>query len=140
MQIIISGSLQFELCSESKGLDVDFGFYDNNDDWDYDCQCGGRGVCEGDLFGSWMLGQENGSMCIIELKSIEWFGGYSVYVFIGCLDGFFLVNCWVLLGNQLLFIDISNMVFGCFCVLGGGCWFGFCEFDGVWLYFNLKGC
>ncbi|KOQ79765.1 hypothetical protein ABW45_00080 [Stenotrophomonas maltophilia] len=134
-----SGSSQSETRSESKGLDVDFGFHDNNDDWDHDRQRGGRGVREGDLFGNWTLGQENGSTCTIELKSIEWFGGYSAYVPAGCPDGFFSANRWVLSGNQLLLTDTSNTVFGRFRASGGGRWSGFRESDGARLYLNPKG-
>lgn len=138
-QTTTSGSSQSETRSESKGLDVDFGFHDNNDDWDHDRQRGGRGVREGDLFGSWTLGQENGSTCTIELKSIEWFGGYSAYVPAGCPDGFFSANRWVLSGNQLLLTDTSNTVFGRFRASGGGRWSGFRESDGARLYLNPKG-
>lgn len=138
-QTTTSGSSQSESRSESKGLDVDFGFHDNNDDWDHDRQRGGRGVREGDLFGSWTLGQENGSTCTIELKSIEWFGGYSAYVPAGCPDGFFSANRWVLSGNQLLLTDTSNTVFGRFRASGGGRWSGFRESDGARLYLNPKG-
>lgn len=138
-QTTTSGSSQSETRSESKGLDVDFGFHDNNDDWDHDRQRGGRGVREGDLFGSWTLGQENGSTCTIELKSIEWFGGYSAYVPAGCPDGFFSANRWVLSGNQLLLTDTSNTVFGRFRTSGGGRWSGFRESDGARLYLNPKG-
>ncbi|PZS81333.1 hypothetical protein A7X84_00975 [Stenotrophomonas maltophilia] len=138
-QTTTSGSSQSESRSESKGLDVDFGFHDNNDDWDHDRQRGGRGVREGDLFGSWTLGQENGSTCTIELKSIEWFGGYSAYVPTGCPDGFFSANRWVLSGNQLLLTDTSNTVFGRFRASGGGRWSGFRESDGARLYLNPKG-
>lgn len=138
-QTTTSGSSQSETRSESKGLDVDFGFHDNNDDWDHDRQRGGRSVREGDLFGSWTLGQENGSTCTIELKSIEWFGGYSAYVPAGCPDGFFSANRWVLSGNQLLLTDASNTVFGRFRASGGGRWSGFRESDGARLYLNPKG-
>lgn len=138
-QTTTSGSSQSETRSESKGLDVDFGFHDNNDDWDHDRQRGGRGVRESDLFGSWTLGQENGSTCTIELKSIEWFGGYSAYVPAGCPDGFFSANRWVLSGNQLLLTDTSNTVFGRFRASGGGRWSGFRESDGARLYLNPKG-
>ena len=41
-------------------------------------------------------GPENGSTCTIELKNIEWFGGYSAYVPASCPDGFFSANRWVL--------------------------------------------
>jgi hypothetical protein len=80
---------------------VGFGFHDDNDDWGRDRR-GGRDVRDSDLFGSWTLGQENGNTCSIELKNIEWFGGYGAYVPAGCPDGFFSANRWVLSGNQLL--------------------------------------
>jgi hypothetical protein len=99
---------------------------------------GGRDVRDSDLFGSWTLGQENGNTCSIELKNIEWFGGYSAYVPAGCPDGFFSANRWVS-GNQLLLTDTSNTVFGRFRASGGGRWTGYRESDGARLYLNPKG-
>ncbi len=136
-QTTTSGSSQSESRSESKGIDVGFGVHDNNDDWRDDRDV--RDVRDSDLVGSWTLGQENGSTCTIELKNIEWFGGYSAYVPAGCPDGFFSANRWVLSGNQLLLTDTSNTVFGRFRASGGGRWSGFRESDGARLYLNPKG-
>ncbi|HDS1604713.1 TPA: AprI/Inh family metalloprotease inhibitor [Stenotrophomonas maltophilia] len=138
-QTITSGSSQSESRSESKEIDVGFGFHDDNDDWGHDRHRGGRDVRDSDLFGSWTLGQENGNTCSIELKNIEWFGGYSAYVPAGCPDGFFSANRWVLSGNQLLLTDTSNTVFGRFRASGGGRWTGCRESDGARLYLNPKG-
>ncbi|CRX67344.1 AprI/Inh family metalloprotease inhibitor [Stenotrophomonas sp. BSUC-16] len=134
MQTTSSGSSQSESRSESKGIDVDFGVHDNNDDWRDD-----RDTRDSDLVGNWTLGQENGSTCTIELKNIEWFGGYSAYVPASCPDGFFSANRWVLSGNQLLLTDTSNTVFGRFRASGGGRWTGYRESDGARLYLNPKG-
>ncbi|KKD57280.1 hypothetical protein VM57_10850 [Stenotrophomonas maltophilia] len=137
-QTITSGSSQSESRSEARdrrGLR----FHDDNDDWGHDRHRGGRDVRDSDLFGSWTLGQENGNTCSIELKNIEWFGGYSAYVPAGCPDGFFSANRWVLSGNQLLLTDTSNTVFGRFRASGGGRWTGYRESDGARLYLNPKG-
>ena len=133
-QTTTSGSSQSESRSESKGIDVGFGVHDNNDDRRDD-----RDIRDSDLFGSWTLGQENGSTCTIELKNIEWFGGYSAYVPAGCPDGFFSANRWVLSGNQLQLTDTSNTVFGRFRASGGGRWTGYRASDGSRLYLNPKG-
>lgn len=138
-QTTSSGSSQSESRSESKGIDVGFGVHDNNDDWGHDRRRDDRDVRDSDLFGSWTLGQENGSNCTIELKNMEWFGGYSAYVPAGCPDGFFSANRWVLSGNQLLLTDTSNTVFGRFRASGGGRWTGYRESDGARLYLNPKG-
>lgn len=138
-QTTTSGSSQSESRSESKGIDVGFGFHDNNDDWGHDRRRDDRDVRDSDLFGSWTLGQENGSNCTIELKNTEWFGGYSAYVPAGCPDGFFSANRWLLSGNQLLLTDTSNTVFGRFRASGGGRWTGYRESDGARLYLNPKG-
>lgn len=137
-QTTTSGSSQSESRSENKDIDVGFGFHDDNDDWGHDRRRGGRDVRDSDLFGSWTLGQENGSACTIELKNSEWFGGYSAYVPAGCPDGFFSANRWVLSGNQLLLTDSSNTVFGRFRASGGGRWSGFRESDGARLYLNPR--
>ncbi|MBH1430747.1 AprI/Inh family metalloprotease inhibitor [Stenotrophomonas maltophilia] len=138
-QTTSSGSSQSESRSESKGIDVGFGVRDNNDDWRDDRRRDDRDIRDSDLFGSWTLGQENGSTCTIELKNIEWFGGYSAYVPAGCPDGFFSANRWVLSGNQLQLTDTSNTVFGRFRASGGGRWTGYRESDGARLYLNPKG-
>ena len=137
-QTTTTDSTQSESRSESKGIDVDFGFHDSNDDWSHDRHRGGRDVRDSDLFGSWTLGQENGNTCTIELKNSEWFGGYSAYVPAGCPDGFFSANRWVLSGNQLLLTDTNNTVFGRFRASGGGRWSGFRESDGARLYLNPR--
>lgn len=134
-QTTTSGSSQ----SETRSENVDFGLHDNSDDWGHDRRRNDRDVRDSDLFGSWTLGQENGSNCTIELKNIEWFGGYSAYVPAGCPDGFFSANRWVLSGNQLLLTDTSNTVFGRFRASGGGRWSGYRETDGTRLYLNPKG-
>lgn len=138
-QTTTSGSSQSESRTENKEIDVGFGFHDDNDDWSHDRHHGGRDVRDSDLFGSWTLGQENGNTCTIELKNMEWFGGYSAYVPAGCPDGFFSANRWVLSGNQLLLTDTSNTVFGRFRASGGGRWTGYRESDGARLYLNPKG-
>ncbi|MCF3499348.1 hypothetical protein B9Y75_01745 [Stenotrophomonas maltophilia] len=138
-QTTTSGSSQSETRSQNKGMDLDFGFHDNSDDWGHDRRRDDRDVRDSDLFGSWTLGQENGSNCTIELKNIEWFGGYSAYVPVGCPDGFFSANRWVLSGNQLLLTDSSDTVFGRFRASGGGRWSGYRETDGARLYLNPKG-
>jgi len=137
-QTTTSGSSQSESRSEKKDINVGLGFHDDNDDWGHDRHRGGRDVRDSDLFGSWTLGQENGSACTIELKNSEWFGGYSAYVPAGCPDGFFSANRWVLSGNQLLLTDSSNTVFGRFRASGGGRWSGFRESDGARLYLNPR--
>ncbi|HCT24586.1 MAG TPA: hypothetical protein DIW85_00025 [Stenotrophomonas sp.] len=138
-QTTTSGSSQSESRSESKDIDVGFGVHDHNEDWGHDRRRDDRDVRDSDLFGSWTLGQENGSNCTIELKNMEWFGGYSAYVPAGCPDGFFSANRWVLSGNQLLLTDTSNTVFGRFRASGGGRWTGYRESDGARLYLNPKG-
>lgn len=138
-QTTTSGSTQSESRSESKEIDVDLSVHDDNNDWGHDRRRGDRDVRDSDLFGSWTLGQENGSNCTIELKNREWFGGYSAYVPAGCPDGFFSANRWVLSGNQLLLTDTSNTVFGRFRAAGGGRWTGYRESDGAGLYLNPKG-
>ncbi len=138
-QTTTTDSTQSESRSESKGIDVDSGFHDSNDNWGHDHRRDDRDVRDADLFGSWTLGQENGSTCTIELKNNQWFGGYSAYVPAGCPDGFFSANRWVLSGNQRLLTDTSNTVFGRFRASGGGRWSGYRESDGARLYLNPKG-
>ncbi|WP_414494847.1 AprI/Inh family metalloprotease inhibitor [Stenotrophomonas maltophilia] len=137
-QTTTSGRSQSESRSESKEIDVGLGVHDNGD-WDPDRRRDERDVRDSDLFGSWTLGQENGSACTIELKNIAWFGGYSAYVPAGCPDGFFSANRWVLSGNQLLLTDTRNTVFGRFRASGGGRWSGSRDSDGARLYLNPKG-
>lgn len=133
------GTSQSESRSETTGMDVGFGVQDRDDDWGHDRRRRDRDVRDSDLFGRWTLGQENGSNCTIELKNMEWFGGYSAYVPAGCPDGFFSANRWVLSGNELLLTDTSNTVFGRFRASGGGRWSGYRESDGARLYLNPNG-
>lgn len=133
------GSSHTESRSESSGMDVEVGFHDRSDDWGHEHRRNERDVRDGDLFGRWTLGQENGSSCTIELKNNEWFGGYSAYVPAGCPDGFFSANRWLLSGNQLLLTDTNNTVLGRFRASGGGRWSGARESDGARLYLNPTG-
>lgn len=120
--------------------EVSFSTHDDSDQWGHDDRRHrNRDIRDDDLFGSWTLGQENGSTCTIELRNSEWFGGYSAYVPAGCPDGFFSANRWVLSGDELLLTDTSNTVFGRFRTSGGGRWSGVRESDGARLYLNPTG-
>lgn len=124
--------------SENTGVDLEIGVPDDTDRWGQERRHP-RDLRDSDLFGTWTLGEENGNTCTIELKSMEWFGGYSAYVPAGCPEGFFPANRWLLSGNQLLLTDTSNTVYGRFRASGGGRWSGFRESDGARLYLNPKG-
>lgn len=133
-----SGSSQSESRERSTDVGIDLGGADRrDDDWGSDRRRGT--VREGDLFGSWTLGQESGNSCTIQLKDSTWFGGYGAWVPAGCPDGFFSANRWLLSGNQLLLTDTDNTVLGRFHPSGGGRWTGRRESDGARLYLNPQG-
>lgn len=122
--------------SDSSGVELDGYHGEDGDDLDGDRRHGRMPSREGDLFGDWTLGQENGNSCTITLKDSPWFGGYGAWVPAGCPDGFFAVNRWLLSGNQLLLTDTNNQVIGRFRSSGGGGWSGHRESDGARLYLN----
>lgn len=121
------------------GIDTagdDDGAGNRGDDWGHAARHRRDDVDERDLFGQWTLGQESGNSCTIELKDSTWFGGYGAWVPAGCPEGMFLVNRWLLSGNDLLLTDTNNTVIARFRQSGSGRWSGRRLADDGRLYLN----
>ena len=90
-----------------------------------------------DLPGMWTLGQDGGTSCTITLQDDKWFNGYRALVPAGCPDGFFFVNNWLLVGNELQLI-ISDKVIGRFQSVAPDRWVGRRDSDGARMYLNRR--
>lgn len=129
-----SGSSHSESRSTTTSTSVSVGIGPGDDDHQHWGGLPAPG--NGDIVGNWTLGEENGSHCSIQLRSTPYQGGYSAYSQTGCPSGFFNVNRWVIIGNQLQLTDDDNQILGRFWHAGNGRWGGRRESDGAHLYLN----